>query len=75
MNKGKQLKFDIMRPVSKTSERFVETMRYEYNPLWRLDINALYAWIVDKRPSLKGKPFNIYPYDKTVEVIHFNQDI
>lgn len=64
-----------MKPIGGGNERFVATMRYPINPLFKLDFDVLYRWIIDKRPSLKGKPFNVYTDDEVVKVLHFNQSL
>lgn len=69
------LKFDIMKPIGGNEERFVTTMHYQYSPIFRFDFKKFYEWIIEKRPSLKGKPFNVYPDDKVLKVLYFNQDI
>lgn len=71
----KTLTFDLMRPIGGGNEKFVATMSYKYNPLFKFDFKALYEWIVSKRPSLDGKPFNVYTNDEIVKVLYFNQDI
>lgn len=71
----KTLKFDLMRPTGGGKEYFVATMCYQWNDL-KLDLNKLVEFIYDKRPTLKDKPFNIYPNnDKVVKKLCFNQDI
>lgn len=62
---------DVMRPEGKHAEKFVATLTYRYNPLFRFDTADMYRFIVDKRPSLKGKTFNVYTDDEVVPVIHF----
>lgn len=69
------LKFDVMLPIGGGNEKFVATMRYEYNPLLRFDSKAFKGWIEDRRPSLKGKPFTVYTDDKVLKALYFNQDI
>lgn len=71
----KQLKFDLMKPLGVGRERFVATLRYNYNELFKFDFEAFYEWIVNKLPSLRTQPFNVYMDDEVVKVIHFNQDI
>ncbi len=50
----KTFKFDIM-----LDGRFVCSMSYTYSPLFRLDIDDLVNFIESKRPSLKGKDYQI----------------
>lgn len=69
MNK---LKFDLMRPVGGGCEKFIATMSYPHNPIFKFDINDFYDWICDKRPSLKGKPISCYFNDGGMVAIHFN---
>lgn len=69
------IKFDLMKPIGGGNETFIATMRYTYNPLFKFDFKAFKEWIEDRRPSLKGKPYNVYTDDKIVKVLYFNQDI
>lgn len=64
------LKLDIMRPAIGGCERFITTLRYPHNPLYKVDINALYKWVTAQRPSLKGKPFNCYIDDTGIKVLY-----
>lgn len=73
--KSKYLKFDLMKPIGGGNERFIATMRYEYSPVFKFDFKAFKEWIESRRPSLKGKPFDVYTDDKAVTVLYFNQDI
>lgn len=50
----KTLVFDIM-----LHGRFVCTLRYKYCPLFPIDYDELISFILRKRPSLKGKSYNI----------------
>ena len=54
MKKNKALFLDIM-----LNDRFVCTLKYMYCPLFAIKYEALIKFILDKRPSLKGKPFRI----------------
>jgi len=47
------LDFDLMKFVGR-DERFVASMRYPHNRLFKLDLDDLYLWILSKRPTLKG---------------------
>lgn len=50
----KTLTFDIM-----LNGRFVCTLKYEYCPLFPIDIDDLTKFVLDKRPTLKGKDYRI----------------
>lgn len=50
----KDFVFDVM-----LNGRFVCTLKYRYCPLFPLDPDKLSAFIEGKRPTLKGKPYNI----------------
>ena len=52
--KNKALFVDIM-----FNDRFVCTLKYMYNPLFVIRKEELLKFVLDKRPSLKGKPFRI----------------
>ena len=39
--------------------RFICTLKYEYSPLFPIDLEELDKFILDKRPSLKGKDYRI----------------
>ena len=39
--------------------RFVCTLKFKYCPLFPIDYNELLDFVVEKRPTLKGKPFRI----------------
>ena len=54
MNKNKALFLDIM-----LNNRFVCTLKYMYCPLFVIRKEELLKFVLDKRPSLKGKPFRI----------------
>ena len=47
-------KFDIM-----LNGRFVCTLRYKYCALFPIDLEDLKEFILSKRPTLKGKDYNI----------------
>lgn len=42
------------------NDRFVFTLRYQYCPLFKLDLEDVYAKVIEKRPSLKGKPIEMF---------------
>lgn len=50
----KKFVFDIM-----LNGRYVCTLKYEYSPLIPIDFEELKGFILDKRPSLKGKDYRI----------------
>lgn len=54
MKKNKALFLNIM-----LNDRFVCTLKYMYCPLFAIRYEALIKFVLDKRPSLKGKPFRI----------------
>lgn len=54
MKKNKVLFLDIM-----LNNRFVCTLKYMYCPLFVIRDKELLKFVLDKRPSLKGKPFRI----------------
>lgn len=33
--------------------KFYGTLRYEYNPLFKLDIAEIFTWVLERRPILK----------------------
>lgn len=35
--------------------RYVFTLRYNYPPLFRIDLNNVYEKVLEKRPTLKGR--------------------
>jgi len=65
MRKG-TLDFDLMKPIGRGNERFVATMRYPYDRLFKLDLDDLYVWILSKRPTLKGQVIKIYVGDTPI---------
>ena len=52
--KNKALFLDIM-----LNDRFVCTLKYMYCPLFMINYEDLLKFVLDKRPTLKGKPFRI----------------
>lgn len=54
MKKNKALFLDIM-----LNDRYVCTLKYMYFQLFVIEYEALIKFVLDKRPSLKGKPFRI----------------
>lgn len=54
------IKIDVMRPVGRDSERFISTMKYPHAPCFTLNLEDLWLFIVEKRPTLKGQKFNVY---------------
>lgn len=68
----KTLKFDLMRPIGGGSERFIQTMNYPFNPLFKFDFDELYKWIIGKRPTLKGQAISCHLYDEGKTVLYFN---
>ena len=48
--------------MKKNKAQFLDiicTLKYMYCPLFAIKYEALIKFILDKRPSLKGKPFRI----------------
>jgi len=60
------LDFDLMRFAGRGNERFVASMRYPYDRLFKLDLDDLYLWILSKRPTLKGQVIKIYVGDTPI---------
>ncbi len=53
---GKKVLFvDVM-----LHDRFIFTLRYQYCPLFKLDLQDVYSKVIEKRPSLKGKPIELW---------------
>ena len=52
---SKTLFVDVMK-----DGRFLFTMPYRHCPLFKLDLNDVYAKVYEKRPSLKGQKIEIY---------------
>lgn len=50
----KKFRFDVM-----LHGRFVRTLVYMFYPLFPIELDDLKKFIEDKRPSLKGKDYNI----------------
>lgn len=46
--------FDVM-----LDGRFICTLKYEYSPLFPIDLEELEKFILDKRPRMKGKDYRI----------------
>lgn len=46
--------FDIM-----LNGRFICTLKYKYNSIFPIDLEELKEFILNKRPTLKGKDFRI----------------
>ena len=40
--------------------RLVFTLRYIYSPLFKMDMKDIYSKVIEKRPSLKGKPIELF---------------
>lgn len=49
-----ELVFDVM-----LKGRFICTLRYKYCPLFPVKDTELISFVEQKRPTLKGKPYNI----------------
>lgn len=49
-----------MRPVGRGCERFIATMKYPHAPCFAFNLEDLWLFIVEKRPTLKGQEFNVY---------------
>ena len=60
MAKKEYLTFDVM-----CEERFITTMHYEHYKVFKLDLKALYLYIIERLPTLKNKAFSICFYDDT----------
>ena len=50
----KKFIFDVM-----LNGRFICTLKYEYSPLFPIDIEELTKFVLKKIPTLKGKDFRI----------------
>lgn len=48
------MKFDLMRPTN-IGKRYVATMKYPRNPLFKFDCEDFYSWLCKQRPSIEGK--------------------
>lgn len=42
------------------NDRFVMTLPYKYNPLFKIDIEDVIKKIIEKRPTLRGKHLELY---------------
>ena len=60
MAKKEYLTFDLM-----CEERFITTMHYEHYKVFKLDLKALYRYIIEGLPTLKNKTFSICFDDDT----------
>lgn len=40
--------------------RFVMTLPYKHNPLFKIDIEDVFEKIIEKRPTLRGKHLELY---------------
>lgn len=58
----KKVKFDIMY-----KGRFVCTMTYEFNPIFKFSFDDLFEFIYQKRPSLRNKKIEIYMEDSFLD--------
>lgn len=54
LSKDEDTKFDVM-----LNGRFICTLFYKYCPLFPIDSEELVKFVLEKRPTLKGKPFRI----------------
>jgi hypothetical protein len=52
---NKILFVDVMK-----DDRFVFTLRYEYCPLFKIDMNDIYEKIIEKHPTLRNKRIELY---------------
>ena len=50
----KTITFDVM-----LNGRFICTLKYKFCPLFPIELDGLKKFIESKRPSLKGKDYNI----------------
>lgn len=60
MAKKEYLTFDVM-----CEEMFITTMHYEHYRVFKLDLKALYRYIIERLPTLKNKTFSICFDDDT----------
>ena len=60
MAKKEYITFDVM-----CEERFITTMHYEHYKVFKLDLKALYRYIIERLPTLKNKVFSIWFDDDT----------
>jgi len=47
--------------------RFVCTMTYEFNPIFKFSFDDLFEFIYQKRPSLRNKKIEIYMEDSFLD--------
>lgn len=45
--------------------RFVMTLPYKHNPLFKIDIEDVFEKIIEKRPTLRGKHLELYFDEKS----------
>lgn len=50
----KKLVFDVM-----LNGRFICTLAMPYCPLFPIEVDEIKSFVESKRPTLKGKPFNV----------------
>ncbi len=55
ISKRKVLFVDVMM-----GDRYIFTMRYNHCPAFKIDLQDVYNKVVERRPSLKGKRFDMY---------------
>ena len=62
------LKIDVMKDGG---GRFYKTLRYPYNPLFKVDLVQMTAWVNEQLPSIRNRKdikIIFYGYDKTDEL-------
>lgn len=42
------------------NDRFIFTLRYEYCPLFKIDLKDIHDKVIEKRPTLKNKKIEFY---------------
>ena len=42
------------------NDRFVMTLPYKHNPLFKIDFEDVFEKIIEKRPTLRGKHLELY---------------
>ena len=52
---NKTLFVDVMK-----DDRFVFTLRYEYCPLFKIDMNDIYEKIIERHPILRNRRIELY---------------
>lgn len=67
------IKFDLMKPMG-GNKRYIATLQYPRNPLFKFDFKDFYQWILNKRPTLKGQKIVCELYDKTKTILYFNMN-